>query len=200
MDGPVNDAPAAFADGHRTDDELLLATARGDERAFTDFYDRTASRVLGLIRRVLIDPAQSEEVAQEVFLAAWQDAAQFDPDKGAALSWLLVRARRRAIDRVRATQASRVRDMAIGIRDFDDVRDDVAETATVHIEHARVARAMRSLTDAQRQALELTYFGGLTQSEAAGEVGVPIGTMKTRVRDALITLRKLLGPEETALA
>jgi RNA polymerase sigma-70 factor (ECF subfamily) len=181
-----------------SEDDLVLATAQGDQRAFAQLYDMTSSRVLGLVRRILVDPAQSEEVAQEVFLSAWQEAAQFDPAKGRAVSWLLVRARRRAIDRVRSAQASRVRDMTVGIRDLDDVRDDVAETAAVHIEHARVSRAMKGLTAAQRQALELTYFGGLSHSEAAGEAGVPLGTMKTRTRDALIALRKLLGPDAVA--
>jgi len=182
--------------GRTSDETLVVATARGDRCAFTELYDRTSSRVLGLVRRILVDSAQSEEVAQEVFLAVWQEAAQFDPERGGAVSWLLLRARRRAIDRVRSAQSSHVRDLTVGTRDLDAPRDDVAEAAEVHLEHVRVCRAMGSLTCVQRQALELTYLRGQTQSEAAAEVGVPLGTMKSRTRDALIALRKLLGAEE----
>jgi len=196
MNGTMTLAPASHSSLDDLDDDLLVAVATGDDRAFSAFYDRTASRVLGLIRRILVDHAQSEEVTQEVYLAAWQDAAQFDPAKGGAVSWLLVRARRRAIDRVRSSQASRNRDMAVGIRDHDPVRDDVADTAAVRIEFHRIDRAMQALTAAHREALELTYFGGLTQSEAATRAGVPLGTMKTRMRDALIAIRTVLGPTE----
>jgi RNA polymerase sigma-70 factor (ECF subfamily) len=187
-------APATHAGPTPSDDDLVAASARGDQRAFAEFYDRTAPRVHGLVRRVLVDPAQSEEVVQEVFLAVWQEASRFDPARGTALSWLLVRARRRAIDRVRSSQASRERDLAVGVRDLDAVRDDVAETAATRIEHARVSRALEGLSAAQRQALELTYWGGLTQSEAASRAGVPLGTMKTRLRDGLIALRRLVEP------
>lgn len=187
-------APLLDSELRPSDDELVVASARGDERAFAEFYDRTASRVHGLVRRVLVDRAQSEEVVQEVYLAVWQDAARFDPARGTALSWLLVRARRRAIDRVRSSQASRDRDLAVGVRDLDPVRDDVAETAVTRLEHARVSRALEGLSAVQRQALELTYWGGLTQTEAASRAGVPLGTMKTRLRDGLIALRRLVEP------
>jgi RNA polymerase sigma-70 factor (ECF subfamily) len=183
-------APALPADIERSDNELLALVAEGNERAFAAFYDGTVSRVLGLVRHNLVDRAQSEEVTQEVFFAAWQEAPQFDPTKGTALAWLMMRARRRAIDRVRSSQASRDRDTAVGIRDHEPSRDDVAEKAEVLIEHHRVAHAMKALTGVHREALELTYYGGFTQSEAAVRAGVPIGTMKTRIRDALIALRR----------
>jgi len=178
-----------------SDDDLVAAFAAGDERAFGEFYDRTVSRVHGLVRRVLVDPAQSEEVVQEVFLAVWQEASRFDPARGTALSWLMVQARRRAIDRVRSSQASRLRDLAVGVRDLDPVRDDVAESAAIRLEHARVTRALGGLSAVQRQALELTWWGGLTQAEAASRAGVPLGTMKTRLRDGLIALRRIVGAE-----
>ncbi|MBD8140848.1 sigma-70 family RNA polymerase sigma factor [Frigoribacterium sp. CFBP 13605] len=187
---PVSLAPALPAVTRRSGDELLALVGEGNERAFAVFYDCTVSRVLGLVRRILVDPAQSEEVTQEVFLAAWQDAPLFDPTEGTAVGWLLMRARRRAIDRVRSSQAGRDRDVAVGIRDHEPSRDDVAEEAEISVEHHRVARAMRTLTVAHREALELTYYGGFTRSEAAVRAGVPIGTMKTRIRDALVALRK----------
>ncbi|MDN4616065.1 ECF RNA polymerase sigma factor SigK [Leifsonia sp. F6_8S_P_1B] len=174
-------------------DALLTATASGDQRAFSEFYDRTASRVLGLIRRILIDAAQSEEVAQEVFLEAWQSAARFDPNRGRALTWILTMAHRRAIDRVRASQAAHDRDAVVGVRDLPTAYDEVAETVEVRVEHERVEGAMAVLSEQQREAVALAYYGGLSQSEVAARLGIPLGTAKTRLRDAMIRLREELG-------
>lgn len=174
-------------------DDLLVRTASGDQNAFSALYDHTAARVLGLIRRVLIDAAQSEEVAQEVFLEAWQSASRFDPNKGRAMTWIMTMAHRRAIDRIRASQASRDRDTAVGIRDLPTAYDQVAETVEVRIESERVEVAMATLSEAQRQAVTLAYYGGLSQSEVAAELGIPLGTAKTRLRDAMIRLREELG-------
>lgn len=183
----MEDAPAVDLDA------LLVRTATGDQAAFSEFYDVTAARVLGLIRRLLIDPAQSEEVAQEVFLEAWQSAARFDPNKGRAQTWIMTMAHRRAVDRVRTSQASRDRDAAVGIRDLPTAYDQVAETVEVRVEHERVAVAMRALSEPQRRAVVLAYYGGLSQSEVAAELGIPLGTAKTRLRDAMIRLRQELG-------
>ena len=184
----------------RSDDDLLTLVAEGDRDAFALFYDRTAPRVAGLVQRVLVDPAQSEEVTQEVFLEAWQTAPRFDRARGRATSWLLTMAHRRAVDRVRASQSTRDRDLLVGIREFDADRDDVAETAETRVELDRVTRAMHALTDLQRQALESVYFGGLTQGEAARDAGVAIGTMKTRIRGALVSLRRVLAETEAEVA
>lgn len=191
-------APAPPVGVERSDDDLLVLIAEGNRQAFAVFYDRTASRVLGLVRRILVDPAQSEEVTQEIFLEAWQTASRFDPARGKVSSWLLTMAHRRAVDRVRSSQATRDRDLAIGIKEFEDDRDDVAETAETRIELERVKKALRTLTELQQQALELVYFRGLSHSEAAREVGVAIGTMKTRIRDALITLRRVVAEADAA--
>jgi RNA polymerase sigma-70 factor (ECF subfamily) len=185
----VSIAPAPEPGIDRSDDDLLLLASEGNNEAFTVFYDRTASRVLGLVTRVLIDPSQSEEVTQDVYLEVWQNVSRFDPAKGKALSWLLTMARRRAIDRVRASQSSRERDLSVGIRDFEEARNDVEDTVEITLEHQRITRALRTLTTNQQQALELTYFQGLTNTEAASTAGVPVGTMKTRLRDALSALR-----------
>ncbi|OJX72381.1 ECF RNA polymerase sigma factor SigK [Leifsonia sp. 71-9] len=174
-------------------DALLVRTATGDQQAFSTLYDHTAARVLGLIRRVLIDAAQSEEVAQEVFLEAWQSASRFDPNKGRAMTWIMTMAHRRAIDRIRASQASRDRDTAVGIRDLPTAYDQVAETVEVRMESERVEVAMATLSEAHRQAITLAYYGGLSQSEVAAELGIPLGTAKTRLRDAMIRLREELG-------
>ncbi|GAA1829478.1 ECF RNA polymerase sigma factor SigK [Agromyces salentinus] len=180
--------------GHaRALEDLLLATAAGDRDAFSLLYDATAARVFGLVRRLLVDAAQAEEVTQDVFLEAWQTAARFDPERGAAIPWLLTLAHRRAVDRVRASQSSRDRDLKVGIRDLDVPVDDVAEAAEIAIEHERVAEALTSLPAAQRECISLAYYGGCTQSEIATRLDVPLGTVKTRLRDGMIRLRDLLG-------
>ncbi|MFF2275855.1 ECF RNA polymerase sigma factor SigK [Agromyces sp. NPDC058126] len=174
-------------------DELLVATASGDREAFGRFYDETAARVFGLVRRVLVDAAQAEEVTQDVFLEAWQTAARFDPARGAAAAWLLTLAHRRAVDRVRSAQASHDRDLKAGLRDLDVPVDEVAEAAEIAVEHERVSGAFAELSAAQRECLALAYYGGCTQSEIAERLGLPLGTVKTRLRDGMIRLRALLG-------
>lgn len=173
--------------------DLLERVAAGDKRAFAALYDQISPRVFGLIRRVLRDEAQSEEVTQEVFLEIWQSAPRFDPNKGGASTWILTMAHRRAVDRVRSSQSSRDRDTRIGIRDYNPDYDNVAETIEVRIEHERVEKAMTRLTELQRQAVSLAYYGGYSHSEVAEMLSVPIGTVKTRLRDGMIRLRDELG-------
>ncbi len=172
---------------------LLRAIAAGDRDAFAELYDSLAPRVFGLILRVLVDRAQSEEVLQEVFLEVWQSAERFVPNRGQGRSWLLTIAHRRAIDRVRASQASTERDIRVGIRDFATDREGVAEQVELKMESERVAVALRQLTEAQREAILLAYFGGLSQSEIADRIGAPLGTVKTRIRDGLTRLRTEMG-------
>ena len=174
-------------------ESLLARIANGDQEAFSALYDEVAPRVLGLIRRLVVDHSQSEEVAQEVFLEIWQTASRFDPSKGGAATWMLTMAHRRAVDRIRSSQSSRDRDTKIGIRDFALEYDHVAESVEVKIEHERVSQAMTRLTELQRQAVSLAYYGGYSHSEVAAMLKVPIGTVKTRLRDGMIRLRDELG-------
>jgi len=174
-------------------EELLALVAEGNKEAFSELYDDLSPRVSGLIRRILKDPAQSEEVEQEVFLEIWQIAKQYSPEKGGAMSWIMTIAHRRAVDRVRASQASYNRDTKIGIRDYVPDYDDVSETVQIHLEHERVKVAMSRLTDTQRQAVTLAYHGGYTQKEIAEILNIPLGTVKTRLRDGMIRLRDELG-------
>ncbi|PZE76077.1 RNA polymerase subunit sigma [Curtobacterium sp. MCBD17_034] len=174
-------------------DELLTRVAAGDQEAFGALYDQLSGRVMGLITRLLRDHAQSEEVTQEVFLEVWQNASRFDAARGSAPSWILTMAHRRAVDRVRAAQSSRDRDTKVGIRDFETDFDSVTESVEIRIEHERVSRALARLTEFQRQAVTMAYYGGYSHSEMAAILGVPIGTVKTRLRDGMIRLRDEMG-------
>jgi RNA polymerase sigma-70 factor (ECF subfamily) len=172
---------------------LLQRVATGDQAAFARLYDLLSPRVFGLILRVLVDRAQSEEVLQEVFLEVWQSAARFAPNRGQGRSWVLTIAHRRAVDRVRASQASGDRDVRAGLRDLEVAHDGVAEQVELRIEGEKVAGALSRLPDAQKEALTLAYYGGYSQSEIAALVGAPLGTIKTRMRDGLSRLRTEMG-------
>jgi RNA polymerase sigma-70 factor (ECF subfamily) len=174
-------------------EQLLGRVAQGDQAAFAELYDRLAPRVLGLIVRVLRDHAQSEEVTQEVFLEVWQNATRYDASRGGALTWVLTMAHRRAVDRIRSAQSSRDRDTREGIRDYRVEFDSVAEAVEISVEHERVKQALSRLTELQRQAVTLAYYGGYSHSEVAAMLSVPIGTVKTRLRDGMIRLRDELG-------
>ncbi|WP_136611692.1 ECF RNA polymerase sigma factor SigK [Sinomonas albida] len=174
-------------------DELMARVARGDQGAFGSLYDALAPLVHGLVLRVVRDPAQSEEVTQEVFLEVWQQAKRFDADRGRARAWITVMAHRRAVDRVRAAQAAADRDLREGIKEFRESYDDVEHRVEVALESERVHRALESLTEVQRQAIRLAYYGGYTYGEVADALGLPLGTVKTRIRDGMIRLRDVLG-------
>ncbi|WP_300269178.1 ECF RNA polymerase sigma factor SigK [Microbacterium sp.] len=173
--------------------ELLVRVAAGDQGAFTQLYDMLAARVFGLILRVLVNRSQSEEVLQEVFLEVWQSASRFAPNRGQGRSWVFTIAHRRAVDRVRASQASADRDVRAGLRDAGVAFDSVAERVEIGIAGEQVVAALETLPDAQRETIVLAYYGGYSQSEIAALVAAPLGTVKTRMRDGLTRLRKEMG-------
>lgn len=174
-------------------DAAMLRVGRGDQAAFAQIYDAVAPRVFGLVLRILVDRSQAEEVTQEVFLDMWRKSPGFDADRGSAIGWVLQLAHSKAVDRVRASQSQRDRDERVGLRDLPRDFDVVAEAAETSIESERVARALGTLSEPQREALELAYYGGLTQREIAERVDAPLGTVKTRLRDGMQRLRAALG-------
>ncbi|MBO9520051.1 MAG: ECF RNA polymerase sigma factor SigK [Nocardioidaceae bacterium] len=173
--------------------ELLRRCARGDEQSFARLYDQTSARVFGLVLRVVRDRAQAEEVTQEVFLQVWRTSGRYDPDLGSALSWLMTLAHRRAVDRVRAAEAATRQDTTYHLRSQQVPHDVTVETAEASLEARRVRDALGQLTEVQREALELAYFGGYTHTEVATLLDLPVGTAKTRIRDGLIRLRDAMG-------
>lgn len=185
-DDPAGAAPPSL-------DELLQRVARGDHDAFEGVYDLVAGQVLGVVRRVLRDPAQSEEVTQEVLVEVWRLASRFDPGRGTAQSWVLTMAHRRAVDRVRSAQASTDRDERVAQRDQQLPYDEVSEQVEARLEAEQVRRCLGSLTDLQRESVRLAYYRGCTYREVSDLLSVPLGTVKTRMRDGLIRLRDCLG-------
>ncbi len=173
-------------------DELLGRVARGDQAAYEVVYDRLAGPVFGLIRTVLRDPAQSEEVAQEVLLEIWRSAGKFDPARGRAMTWAMTIAHRRAVDRVRSVAAEAHRDQESAAR-LSLTTDEVAEQAVASIERERVRRCLDSLTDIQRESVLLAYYGGYTYPDVARRLNVAVATIKTRIRDGLLRMRDCIG-------
>ena len=163
---------------------LLQKLAKGDKAALADFYDAYAGLVNGLALRILRDVAEAEDVVQEVFLQAWRQADRYDPRRGSPEAWLCTMARTRALDRLRRRAARR-----------EDVPEAAPAPAFVprNEEALAVRKALETLTGDQRRAVELAYYGGMTQSEIAEALGEPLGTIKTRIRTAMLRLREALG-------
>jgi RNA polymerase sigma-70 factor, ECF subfamily len=182
-DGP---GPAAGSSG-RDLAGLLAQVARGDHPAFESVYDQLAGPVYGMARKVLRDPAQSEEVAQEVMLEVWRTASRFDVAKGSAGAWVMTIAHRRAVDRVRAENAASRRARKVAAEPVSG--EDVAELVETALDRQRVRRCLGALTALQAEAVKLAYYGGYTHPQVAELLGVALGTVKTRIRDGLIRMR-----------
>jgi RNA polymerase sigma-70 factor, ECF subfamily len=191
--GARREEPARPAAAGHDLEVAIRAVARGDERAFSVVYDQAAAAVLGTVRRVLRDPAQSEEVMQEVLLEVWRSAARFDPASGSGLAWIMTFAHRRAVDRVRTEQRASERELRAARASVD--YDEVIDAVEVRLEHERVRRCLGALTELQRESVTLAYYGGYSYPEVARLLGVAVGTVKTRMRDGLIRLRDCLGVE-----
>lgn len=193
MTGSGDAVGAVHPDDGDAFDALLTRIARRDRAAFATLYDALAPRVFGLVLRIVVDRAQSEEVLQEVFLEVWEKADRFAADRGRARAWVFMIAHRRAVDRVKSSQASADRDARTGRRDLDVPFDAVAEDAETRVEGQRARAALDQLPAAQREVLSMAYFDGYSQSEIATSLSTPLGTVKTRMRDGIARLRTAMG-------
>jgi RNA polymerase sigma-70 factor (ECF subfamily) len=173
--------------------DLITSCARGHEDAFRVLYDETCSRIYGIVLRILHSPDLAAEVTQDVYTEIWRQAARYSPEKGSVLTWMVTVAHRRAVDRVRSVASETSREDRYAALTAEPQVDRVWEAVERRMESERVRRAMASLTDVQREALSLAYFGGYTQTQVAALLQLPLGTVKSRMRDGLIGLRDALG-------
>ena len=179
---------------HLSDEALVALVARGEEDALAALYDRLGRTAYGLALRVVRDPELAEDVVQEAFLSLWRSAGRFVPERSRAGTWLLTLVHRRAVDLVRREERRR----ADPIETAPEAADAAAEEAPwLRLERERVQAALASLPDAQREAIELAYYGGFTQAELADRLGQPLGTIKSRMFAGLARLGELLRDTET---
>jgi RNA polymerase sigma factor (sigma-70 family) len=179
--------PRSFA--HLSDEAVVALVARSDQEALGELYDRFGRVAYGLALRVLRDEKLAEDAVQEGFLAAWRNADRFIPERAKASTWLLTFVHRRAVDLVRREERRRAEPLA----ETSEASGSAADDAWLRFERERVQAALRQLPDQQREALELAYYGGFTQSELAERLGQPVGTIKSRMFAGLARLRELLA-------
>ena len=174
---------------------LIGRAARGHEDAFADLYDQTCDRIYGVIVRVIRSRELAQEVTQEVYVEIWRQASRYSTTKGSVLAWMTTIAHRRAVDRVRSESSDTARDLKYAQLNAEREVDGVWAGVEQKLDVERVRRGLASLTEIQREALTLAYFGGYTHVQVAKLLNLPLGTAKTRIRDGLIGLRDALGVE-----
>jgi RNA polymerase sigma-70 factor (ECF subfamily) len=182
---------------HLSDEALVLLAARSEESALAELYDRYGRTAYGLALRILRDPALAEDAVQEAFLAVWRTASRFVPEKAKASTWILTLAHRRAVDIVRREQRRRAEPLDHAP---EPTVEGVDEDAFLRLQRERVQTTLRQLPDAQREALELAYYGGLSQSELAERLGQPLGTIKSRMFTGLSRMRELMEEPGTEMS
>jgi RNA polymerase sigma factor (sigma-70 family) len=178
---------------HLSDEALVALVARADEEALAELYDRFNRVAYGLALRIVRDPALAEDAVQEAFLAVWRSAARFIAERAKASTWILTLVHRRAVDLVRREQPRRAEPLQSAPQQSGE---DTEEEAWLRLRRARVQEALKRLPDKQREAVELAYYGGFTQSELADRLGEPLGTIKSRMFSGLANLRDLLAEED----
>jgi RNA polymerase sigma-70 factor (ECF subfamily) len=186
-------AETQYGDNHLV--ALIKRVAEGDQSALAILYDATSGHVFGLLVRMLADRAASEEILLDVYKQAWRQAASYDQERGSPMGWLLTIARTRALDRIRSIRREQQLKQSVASEPLSQVSSITPEQNAVISERQKLVRAaLVALPDAQREVIELAYYSGLTHTEIAEKLGLPLGTVKTRTRLAMIKLRELLNP------
>jgi len=195
----VGEYPTAMSRqlAHLSDEALVLLAARSEETALAELYDRYGRTAYGLALRIVRDRALAEDAVQEAFLALWRTSSRLVPERGKASTWILTLVHRRAVDTVRREQRRRTESLE---RAPEPASGGVEEDAWLRLQRERVQAALRSLPDPQREAIELAYYGGFSQSELAERLGQPLGTIKSRMFAGLSRLRELLGEPGTEMS
>jgi RNA polymerase sigma-70 factor (ECF subfamily) len=175
---------------HLSDEAVVALVARSEESALAELYDRFGRIAYGLAVRILRDEALAEDAVQDAFLTVWRSAARYMPERGKASTWVLTLVHRRAVDLVRREERRRTEPIEAASEPAGGAAD---ELAWLRLQRERVQAALRQLPDQQREALELAYYGGFSQSELADRLGQPLGTIKSRMFAGLTRLRELLG-------
>jgi RNA polymerase sigma factor (sigma-70 family) len=178
---------------HLSDEALVALVARADEDALAELYDRFNRVAYGLALRIVRDPSLAEDAVQDAFLAVWRSATRFVAERAKASTWILTLVHRRAVDLVRREQPRRAEPLEAAPL---EAGEDTEEEAWSRLRRARVQEALKRLPDKQREAIELAYYGGFTQSELADRLGEPLGTIKSRMFSGLANLRDLLAEED----
>jgi RNA polymerase sigma-70 factor (ECF subfamily) len=176
---------------HLSDEALVALAARSEQPALGELYDRYGRPAYGLALRILRDEALAEDAVQDAFMTIWRTAPRFVPERGKASTWILTLVHRRAVDVVRREQRRRADSLVAAAEPASEGGPD--DEAWLRLQRERVQAALRQLPDQQREALELAYYGGFTQSELAERLGQPLGTIKSRMFIGLSRLRELLG-------
>ena len=183
---------------HMSDEALVALVARGDDSALGELYDRVGRVAYGIAYRILRDERLAEAAVQEGFLAVWRSAATFRAERAKASTWIVTLVHRRAVDIVRKEERRRAEPLQADARpDTADPSGSAEDAAWLGFERDRVQAALRTLPDAQREAIELAYYGGYSQSELAERLGLPLGTIKSRMFAGLARLREVLDDAES---
>jgi RNA polymerase sigma-70 factor, ECF subfamily len=182
---------------HLSDEALVALAARSEQSALAELYDRYGRTAYGLALRIVRDQALAEDAVQDAFLTIWRTASRFVPERGKASTWILTLVHRRAVDTVRREQRRRTDSLE---RAAEPAVEGVEEDAWLRLQRERVQTALRNLPDAQREALELAYYGGFSQTELAERLGQPLGTIKSRMFTGLSRLREQLGEPGTEIS
>ena len=207
LDPVRNAAPLPGSPDHRQPlgdrsylDRLLEESAAGLETSFALLYDETRLHLYGVALRLLRSPDHAHEVLQEAYLEVWLKAPRFNSSKGTALGWMMMIVHRRAIDRIRSVRSAAARDLRSAAREHSEHTQDLSEDVVARLDARRVRQALTSLSVNQRQAVVLKYVDVRTLKEISDELCLPLGTVKTRIRDGLIRLRQNVQPDLSCFA